>query len=392
MVAVLAMVLLGPLVASSSASFTDSADSVTQVSAADGVSYQDVQAGGAHACALDTTGRPWCWGRQDTTIALGLSGNFAVPTLISGVTATKLTAGYEHTCASRTDGQVVCWGENDQGQLGMSQAAGTSSPTTPVLSGAAGVTKLSASGGFHTCVTDSVLNGWCWGQGGQGQLGNGSMASNLSSPTKMTVAPNTFSDIDTGYLGTCGINSGKVYCWGSNMNGEISGSPNVPVNAYTTPTLVWNGPAVKVTVGAFHGCALDAAGTAYCWGAGQYGQLGSGTTSTASTVVAVNTVQKFTDISAGDWFTCGLTTSGKVQCWGHNANYQLGDGTTNDRAYPSSASSTSGITFTKISAGGYFVCGLDNKGRIYCWGSGQSLGRNAPANTSVAARPDNPWS
>lgn len=39
-----------------------------------------------------------------------------------------------------------------------------------------------------------------------------------------------------------------------------------------------------------HTCALDTAGTAYCWGQGGAGRLGSGTTASSTTPVSVETV------------------------------------------------------------------------------------------------------
>src|SRR5260221_134439 len=71
-----------------------------------------------------------------------------------------------------------------------------------------------------------------------------------------------------------------------------------------------------VTAGIGHNCALSIDGSFFCWGLNVNGQLGNGTTGTATSPTAVATVLTFQQISAGDSFTCRLLTTGRAPCWG----------------------------------------------------------------------------
>ena len=42
----------------------------------------------------------------------------------------------------------------------------------------------------------------------------------------------------------------------------------------------------------------------------------------------------YTAISAGGWHACGLTSTDGVKCWGWGENGAIGDGTTEDRTIP----------------------------------------------------------
>jgi alpha-tubulin suppressor-like RCC1 family protein len=86
-----------------------------------------VTTGIAHACALDFSGRAWCWGASSNgQVGNGVkpanpqTNNFSSPQLVAGgVTFSALAAGFNHTCGIATDYSVYCWGSNDGGQLGI---------------------------------------------------------------------------------------------------------------------------------------------------------------------------------------------------------------------------------------------------------------------------------
>ena len=91
-----------------------------------------------------------------------------------------------------------------------------------------------------------------------------------------------------------------------------------------------------LSAGYIHACGRTAAGVAYCWGWSQYGQVGDGTTGPVRlTPTAVAGGLLFASLSAGDsQFSCGRTAAGTAYCWGWNQYGQLGDGTTTNRAVP----------------------------------------------------------
>ncbi|MBU1239348.1 hypothetical protein KKF84_00195, partial [Myxococcota bacterium] len=191
------------------------------------------------------------------------------------------------------------------------------------------------------------------------------------------------------YLTLMANPSGGLYAMGNGDEGEL-GTGMMSDSA--TPLRIHHPQGVSffdVSAAWFHACALDTTGNAWCWGVGDYGTLGNGTTTDSATPVAVimpSGVQ-FSSIVAGSLgYNCALDTSGSAWCWGNNVNGTLGIGTTNNAATPVLINMPAGVTFTGLAGGGAHVCALDSTQQIWCWGD-NTFGALGDGTTDMALDP-----
>ena len=254
-----------------------------------------------------TTGILKCWGRNNND-QLGLgnaAGDKHIPTevIASGVTA--VSAGSAHTCAIHNGG-LKCWGNNGNGRLGDDSTVRRSSPKQVIASGVQSV----SAGNLHTCAimdtsetTTGVLK--CWGKNNRGQLGDNS-TTEKHTPTGLQNASNTATlnngvqSVSAGGFHTCAIDSsGALKCWGNNGNGRLGDNsmtrrltPTGLQNASNTATL--NNGVQSVSAGNEHTCAIDGLGVLKCWGNNTNGRLGDGSITRRTSPVAILTPHAYT--------------------------------------------------------------------------------------------------
>jgi alpha-tubulin suppressor-like RCC1 family protein len=173
----------------------------------------------------------------------------------------------------------------------------------------------------------------CWGSNQSGRIGDATTADRLE-PTPISNS-NTFASVAAGGSHTCALTTaGAALCWGAGNSGQLGTGTATPQQIIPVPVAggtIFN----KLVAGFLHTCALQADGTAYCWGSNGSGRLGDGTTTQRSAPVAVVGGARFTDLAAGSEHTCGRSTAGSAICWGRNQEGQLGDKSTATRSSPS---------------------------------------------------------
>lgn len=129
---------------------------------------------------------------------------------------------------------------------------------------------------------------------------------------------------------------------------------------------------VAMAVGAGHTCGLLHPGAVRCWGANDYGQVGSetGAQSVLAATTAAGLSQHVRDLSASHLHTCAVLQTGHVMCWGDNGYQQMvPQGSHELQGTPARVDSLPNRA-VQVSAGGSHSCArLDTHG-ISCWGAG----------------------
>ena len=309
-----------------------------------------------HACALERTGRVWCWGfNYDGSLGVD-SQEVRVerPRLVSGIAGVThvATASDQRTFARLSDGSMYYWGPN----VRQPQRVTTLGRTEEVHSSYDLTCARLALGG-HACQADAQFYNFERSRGSE-----------------------NMSFLRAGGSGVwCGLKPDhSLWCGGSNTVAEAafppemsqlcSGSPDrygfVPQwRCLLEPHPVSSLQGVEeVAAGALTTCARLQDGTAWCWGGGFVGSgdvasrfvtFGDGRLDGETCEdfpsfqgampppfpcrrrpVQIVGLSGVTTIAVGYRHACAALAAGGVRCWGTNDRGQLGDGTTTHRATP----------------------------------------------------------
>jgi Putative Ig domain len=371
-----------------------------------------------------------------TTVTRVASAQYAIsvaprPDVIS------VSAGVDHSCAVYAEygyisfdtrpqvGRVLCWGHANNGQLG--RKFGTGEPSTGDLAPvevtdangttlttvvSVGTSTSTTAGQQFSCsngAADATIDGttskyyvWCWGYGGNGQLGADEFGthakiaqSNSAVPVQLwrkrvsTIAAtgattetwtqstgnNTFSGALN--VGTDAVCSTSGICVGPDSVTSGSNEVQTVINTYRNYREFRgdSGWAFDVTSG--DGFVCQVMGSVQCQGDNSMGQLGNGTTTAVSapnwtTPAGAGGGQYARVFSAGK-YACSLPDAyngSTPVCWGDNTGTQLGR-TTGDNKAPGAVKKTDGSSLTSINhlalgvGGG---CATTLSGEYWCWG------------------------
>ena len=254
-------------------------DNLPAVDLGTGRTAKAISVGSNHTCAILDNDAVKCWGDgQSGQLGLGktpdersvfhhpilnavpppsyyyigdeegeMGNNLLAVDLGTGRTAKAISAGDRHTCVLLDNDTVKCWGNGHGGQLGQGSidnwgdTAGEMGNNLPAVDLGTGRTaKAISAGGSHTCVlldNDTVK---CWGIGGDGQLGQGSienwgdtageMGNNL--PAIDLGTGRTAKAISAGDRHTCVLlDNDTVKCWGNGHGGQFG---HMPTSGNTT--------------------------------------------------------------------------------------------------------------------------------------------------------------
>lgn len=274
-----------------------------------------IAAGDAHTCVILDTGDMRCWGGNGSgQLGIGSSatigddetpGSIPPVDLGSGRTATAIAAGGDDTCAILDTGDVRCWGDNSGGQLGLGSTTtigdDESPASVPVVNLGPGRTASAiGAGGVHACAILDTGDVRCWGYG-DSRLGLKATENVGDDEAPGSVPPvalglaRTAIALGVGGGHNCAIlDDRSLRCWGWNNEGQLGLGTYADVGDNETPAEVATvdlGAQIGVraiATGQFHTCALTYEEAVRCWGAGAFGRLGTGSsTSSVSSPMSV---------------------------------------------------------------------------------------------------------
>jgi alpha-tubulin suppressor-like RCC1 family protein len=312
--------------------------------------WAQVATGSAHTLALTIDGELYAWGsNSDGQLGDGSTANHHTPVKVAlpadarQLRWARIAAGTSHTLALTTDGRLWAWGNNRHGQFGNGTSISANRPMPIALPNGAVATQLSA-GNQHSLVltTDGEL--YAWGSNRYGQLGNGSTMPSLS-PVAVTAIrgrASRWAQVSAGRYHTLAVTTdGRLYSWGSNEFGQLSGNASIERSSpqlVSLPTSARHQAWAQVSAGAAHSFALTTDGQLYTWGLNLDGQLGDGSTKRRLYPVSVampqGTMASWVRVAAGPYHSLALADDGQLYTWGNNHHGQLGDGSTTNHQVP----------------------------------------------------------
>jgi alpha-tubulin suppressor-like RCC1 family protein len=297
----------------------------------------------------------------------------------------------------------------------------------------------------YALLTNGTL--WAWGQGRNGELGNGTDNNAFSTPVKVkfprgvkiALIATDAMPYDTAFAVDT---TGRAWGWGLNSHGELCLGTKT---SYNRPRRL---PLNHVTAlaGANGHAVYDAGGTLLSCGSNPFGVLGAGLHVRSSfTPVKVKGLPSRSRVTAlvagygndgallanGNYYDWGMNTSGQLgigsqirghglpvqvtlpgpvaavaqggstpengqtlvkladgslYAWGCDTHSQLGDGQTSTERSPIPLVPPAGVSFTALATGGATSYGLTASGQVYAWGGG-SAGQIGNGKTVTETRP-----
>jgi alpha-tubulin suppressor-like RCC1 family protein len=276
-------------------------------------------------------------------------------------------------------GQLFGMGANAQGNLGIGDLVGRSSPVQV----GAGLTwgKSIAAGSWHTLMvmTDGTL--WAWGQQASGALGNGVVSGILSSPIQIG-SLNTWLQVAASYKCSAAIKSDNtLWTWGLNNSGQLMKSnttaDSVPVQVGALTN--WK----QVSLGAANMGAVKTDGTLWMCGQGASGSLGIGNITNYSSPKQVGALTTWAAVSVspnvGAPYTLAIKTDGTLWTWGGASSAK---GTGNLTVYSSPVQVGLLTTWATARAGSATAVALKTDGTLWAWGvypgDGTGVAKSSP--------------
>lgn len=218
-----------------------------------------------------------------------------------------------------------------------------------------------------------------WGSGVNYQLGTGN-AHIQKLPCKVdTLCGSNVKLVSAAKFHSVAVTDrGEVYSWGYGRGGRL-GHPEFDIHsgqaAVITPRQVSSGLGARriktIAAAKHHTVAATQAGEVFTWGSNREGQLGYTSVDTQPTPRRVSSLKaRIVAVAAANKHTAVISDSGEVFTWGCNKEGQLGYGTSNSASNytPRLVEYLKGKVFIAVAAAKYHTIVLGSDGEVFTWG------------------------
>ncbi|KAK8542910.1 hypothetical protein V6N12_015488 [Hibiscus sabdariffa] len=232
---------------------------------------------------------------------------------------------------------------------------------------------------FESGLDSVATEVFSWGSGVNYQLGTGN-AHIQKLPCKLdSFHGSIIKLISAAKFHSVAVTShGKVYTWGFGRGGRL-GHPDFDIHsgqaAIITPRQVTCGMGTRrvkaIAAAKHHTVVATEAGEVFTWGSNREGQLGYTSVDTQPTPRRVSSLKsRIVAVAAANKHTAVVSEFGEVFTWGCNREGQLGYGTSNSASNytPRIVEYLKGKVFKGIATAKYHTIVLGADGEVYTWG------------------------
>ena len=298
-----------------------------------------VACGATHVLAVVKGGGLYSWGdNEHGQCGHALETEFVTTPRhiesLRGERMSNIACGGSFSVALTAKGEVYAWGCNDHSQLGRGSPTQAPQPLPEKISTFEGFPiKSIACGDEHTACTDAAGNGFTWGRGDMGQLGNGEQKDE-SHPFWCHTLAHGATGVSCGADFTLFLTQrGEYFACGNDRQGQLGtgvlrGTGIGAIQFSMRVCFLPNFQEVrKIACGFYHTLILTSRGEVYTTGLGKSYQLGNGKSierqSIPHVVEGIRT-HKIVDIAAGTQHSMCLSEKGVLIVWGDGDNGQIG--------------------------------------------------------------------
>lgn len=267
-----------------------------------GTKVTAVAAGCYYSLALTSTGRVLAWG-YNSSGDLGDGSHVGRETPVQvklRVKVQAISAG-SYFGLALANGHLYAWGDNTYGELGIGSTTPDSDKPVQVKLPAGAKIKTFSAGGDHALAVTTAGRVLAWGYNASGQIGDGGFT-NQFKPVQIKVAPagtGTVTAVSAGCDHSLALTSkGIALAWGFGGDGQLGDGSYADELTAVRVTLPRGTSLRSLTAECLASLAVTTKGRVLAWGDELVGQLGDGSAANRDTPVAVRLARRLTVIAA----------------------------------------------------------------------------------------------